>query len=119
MKKTAGYRIERKERELISAVSIFLLGREELKSQFWNIKSVSYNHKTQTINIGISTIKGKLGTTLQKLRKTCKHLSEYLHENGFTFRKTHINFFVDKKDEDLERVQKILEKVEFKNQATK
>jgi hypothetical protein len=68
----------KKTRELTLTVSVFLLGREEVKGLFWNILNTHYEHQNNVINIGISTIEGKLGTTLQKLRKTAKYLSQYL-----------------------------------------
>lgn len=107
-------RLTKQERELITTISMFLLGREELKKLFWNVKSVRYNPKTQTLNIGISTIKGKLGTTLEKLRKTCKDLSDFLYDQGLTFRKAKIKFFVDKRDEDLEKMYSLLDQIEIK-----
>lgn len=107
----------KKDREFVSVVSMFLLGREELRKQFWNIKSVNYNHQTQTVNIGISTINGKLGTTLEKLRKTSRHLSDYLYESGLTFKLAKIKFFVDKDEEELLKVQSVIEQIESKQTA--
>lgn len=108
----------REERELKTAVSFFLLGKEELSSLFWNIKSVRYNKVSQNLSIGINTIDGKLGTTLNKLRKTCKELSLYLYQGGYTFKKAHINFFVDKNDQKeislKEKIDKISETLKNK-----
>lgn len=101
------------DRKLLLTVSIFLLGREEMKQQFWTIKSVRYDKTNQQIAVGISTITGKLGTTLAKLRKTSRDLSDYLYQEGLTFRQAKIKFFVDKEDEELQRVYNLLEKVEI------
>ncbi len=107
------YRLKKKaNRELLLSVSIFLLGREELRKQFWTVRSVTYDRQNQKVAIGINTITGKLGTTLAKLRKTAKDLSDYLYEQGLTFRKVKINFFVDKEDEKLQKIYTLLEEIE-------
>jgi len=99
-------------RELILTVSMFLLNQEELRKQFWNVKTVNYDKISQKVKVGINTTNGKLGTTLTKLRKTSKKLSEYLHEQGLTFRKAEIVFFVDKNDVELERIYNLLEQID-------
>ncbi len=107
------YRLKKKiNRGLLLSVSIFLLGREELRKQFWTVRSVTYDKQSQTVAIGINTITGKLGTTLAKLRKTAKDLSDYLYDQGLTFRKAKINFFVDKEDEKLQKIYALLEEIE-------
>ena len=115
------YRIKRnrkrKQKQFLSNISLFLLGRSEVAGQFWNIKSVNYDKNTQRVNIGIDTIDGQLGTTLDKLRKICKPLSDYLFEQGLTFRRTHVNFFVDKSDQEHNRILGILEKIEEKDKS--
>jgi len=100
------------DRELLLSVSIFLLGREELRKQFWTVRSVHYDKQNQRVAIGINTITGKLGTTLAKLRKTAKVLSDYLYEQGLTFKKAKISFFVDKEDEKLQKIYTLLEEIE-------
>ena len=102
----------KKNRELLITVSVFLLNQEELRKQFWNVKSVHYDISTQTVKIGINTTNGKLGTTLTKLRKTSRKLSDYLYEHGLTFRKANIKFFVDKTEVELERIYSLLQKFE-------
>lgn len=106
----------KKNRELVLTVSVFLLGREELRTLFWNIMHADYNGSTNALNVGISTIEGKYGTTLQKLRKTSKHLSEYLYESGLTFRKSHVNFYIDKEEDELARIGNILNLIETHSQ---
>lgn len=118
MKKTP-QKNTKKERELLLNVSFFLLGHETMRKCFWNVKSVEYNKSEQALNIGINTTNGKLGTTLQKLRKTSKELSDYLYEQGLTFRKAKINFFVDKEDIEIEKVYNLLEAVEEKTKYNK
>jgi molybdopterin-biosynthesis enzyme MoeA-like protein len=108
---------KQKNRQLIVSISLFLLGREEMRNLFWNIASATYNGKTQQVEIGISTIDGKLGTTLEKLRKTCKPLSVYLYESKITFRKPHIHFFVQKEDTTEQRVTSIIESLSPGNAA--
>jgi len=107
------FRQKKKEnRELLLSISMFLLNREELRKQFWTVCSVNYDKQNQTLSIGINTITGKLGTTLTRLRKTSRDLSDYLYEQGLTFRKTKISFFVDKEDEKLQKVYDLLEELE-------
>jgi ribosome-binding factor A len=107
------YKLKKKaNRELLLSVSIFLLGREELRKQFWTVRSVHYDKQNQSVAIGINTITGKLGTTLAKLRKTAKVLSDYLYEQGLTFKKAKISFFVDKEDEKLQKIYTLLEEIE-------
>ena len=103
---------QKKTRELMLTVSVFLLGREEVKGQFWNVMNTQYDGATNTLNIGISTIEGKYGTTLQKLRKTAKYLSLYLFENGLTFRKSHVHFYIHKEDNELARIEHLLDTIE-------
>jgi hypothetical protein len=105
-------RAKKADRELLLTVSMFLLGREELRKLFWTVKSVKYDKTSQKVSIGVSTITGKLGTTLGKLRKTSRDLSDYLYETGLTFKKAQIGFFVDKEDEKLQKVYNLLEEVE-------
>jgi cell division protein FtsB len=103
---------KKSERELLLTVSMFLLGREELRKLFWTVRSVNYDKSAQKVAVGITTVTGKLGTTLTRLRKTSKELSDFLYEQGLTFRKAKIQFFVDKEDEKLQRVYNLLEQVE-------
>ncbi|NJL96694.1 hypothetical protein HC766_02380 [Candidatus Gracilibacteria bacterium] len=92
-----------------------MLNQEELRKQFWTVKSVSYDKARQKINVGINTTNGKLGTTLTKLKKTSRNLSDYLFEQGLTFRKTKIGFFVDKEDIEIERIYNLLNNIDQKN----
>lgn len=105
----------KKNRQLILTVSMFLLGNEKLKNLFWNVKTVKYKKAENEIKIGINTIK-KLGTTLSKLRAISKDLSNYLFDNGITYRRqTKIIFYVDKADEQINQVLSIIENVEKSN----
>jgi hypothetical protein len=99
---------QKKSRELILNVSIFLLNQEPLKKLFWSVKSVNYDTTHQSVGVGISTTKGKYGTTLAKLRKCSRDLSDHLYENGLTFRRAKINFFINKEDYELERLYGLL-----------
>jgi hypothetical protein len=103
---------QKKTRELLLTVSVFLLGREEVKGLFWNVMNTNYDGASNTLNIGISTIEGKYGTTLQKLRKTAKYLSVYLYDSGLTFRKSHVNFYIHKEDNELARIEHLLDTIE-------
>lgn len=103
---------KRRNRELVLNVSMFLLNQEQLKNQFWTVKTVSYEVASQKVSIGINTTNGKLGTTLTKLRKTSKELSDFLYDQGLTFRKAKIVFFVDKEDIEIERIYNLLHSIE-------
>jgi hypothetical protein len=112
-RKTAKKRsISKTNRELVLNIYMFLLNSETMRKCFWNIKSVDYNKVNQTLDVGINTTKGKLGTTLGKLRKNSKNLSDYLFNQGITFRKAKINFFVDKEDVEMERIYNLLDSVD-------
>jgi hypothetical protein len=102
----------KKNQELLVTISLFLLNQEELRKQFWSVKAVNYNMSDQIVTIGITTTNGKLGTTLSKLRKVSRRLSDYLYDNGLTFRKATVTFYVDKTEVELERIYNLLEKFE-------
>jgi len=104
--------VQKHNRRLILTVSVFLLAQEELKNQFWQVKSVEYDKTFQIVRVGVDTTTGKLGTTINKLRKFSKDLSGYLFENGLTFRHAKVAFFVDKEEADLQRIYSILEGVQ-------
>lgn len=97
------------QRSFILSVSMFLLGREEMRNLVWTVQSVKYDKIDQIVNVGINTTTGKLGTTLSQLRKTCKDLAGYLYEHGLTFKMARINFFVDKKEEKLQAMNQFLD----------
>jgi hypothetical protein len=97
------------QRSFILSVSMFLLGREEMRNLVWTVESVKYDKIDQIVNIGINTTTGKLGTTLARLRKTCKDLAGYLREHNLTFKVARINFFVDKKEEKLHSMNQLLD----------
>jgi hypothetical protein len=77
----------------------------------WSVKSATYHKPDQVVKIGINTTSGKLGTTLARLRKTSRNLSDYLYEHGLTFRKAEIQFFVEKEDIQLERIYNLISQV--------
>ncbi|MEM1312269.1 MAG: hypothetical protein AAGF07_02280 [Patescibacteria group bacterium] len=104
-------RSKKKEREFILTTSLFLLSKEELRKQFWNVKSVKYDKQIQKVSVGINTTNGKHGTTLAKLRKVAKDLSNHLYDQGLTFRQAKIGFFIDKEEEQIERIYQLLDKV--------
>jgi hypothetical protein len=97
------------QRSFILSVSMFLLGREEMRNLVWTVESVKYDKINQIVNIGINTTSGKLGTTLTQLRKTCKELAAYLKEYSLTFKTAQIKFFVDKNEEKLQNMNEYLD----------
>jgi hypothetical protein len=108
----ARYKPSKKDRQLSLSVSLFLLGREELKKQFWNIDSIHLDYETQILTISVSTMQGKLGTTLQKLRKTSKPLADYLFLSRITFKRPIIAFEVTKSFNTLTSIQTAIAKIE-------
>lgn len=102
---------DRVNRQVLVNVGMFLLNQEGLKTQYWEIKSVKYSQISQKINIGITTTEGKFGTTLTALRKEAKGLAEYLYNQGVTFRVARIKFFVDREDEQIQRIYDVLDKI--------
>jgi hypothetical protein len=110
--KTKRKNTRKQNREILLSISLFLLRQEALRKQFWTVKTVTYDRINQQLNIGINTTNGKLGTTLAKLRKTSKDLSKYLYDEGLTFRKAKINFYVDKEDIEIERIYNLLNRVQ-------
>lgn len=104
------------DRELLLTVSVFLLNQEDLRKQFWTVKSIHYDKTDQIVKIGINTTNGRLGTTLAKLRKTSRSLSDYLYDQGITFRKTKIVFYVDKEDIEIERIYNMIANFEDKSE---
>jgi len=99
-------------RELVVNISMFLMGNEKLRNLFWNVKNVDYIKYENTIKIGINTTK-KLGTTLEKLRSVAKDLSNYLFDQGVTFRRqTKVIFYVDKEDQMMARIYNLINKIE-------
>lgn len=102
---------ERQTRQLNLTISMFLLGNETMKGLVWTVHKVEYIRSTQTVKIGIDTVRSKLGTTLAKMRKLARPLAEYLFESGLTFRIAQIEFYVNKEDESVKRIYGILDKV--------
>lgn len=111
MKRDLTKRLSKREREFISNISMFLLTREELRKQFWNIKSAQMVFEKNELRIGISTLEGKLGQTLEALRKVAKPLGEHLFLTEVTTTTPQITFFVDKRDEELEKMYKLLDNI--------
>lgn len=100
------------QRSLILSISMFLLNSEEMRNLLWTVKSANYNGSEGTVRIGIDTTTGKLGTTLTRLRKTCKDLSNYLFEQNLTSRPARIVFFVDKKEEKINKIHTLIDKLD-------
>jgi hypothetical protein len=103
--------IKRANREVIVNINMFLLGQESLKGLFWNVAKIDFNPTTKALKIGITTTETKLGTTLEKLRKNSKSLSDYLYESGALHCRSRIYFSIYKQEEDLMRVIEMLEAV--------
>lgn len=103
---------KRQHKQLVSVISIFLLGREELRNVFWNIVSVDLDNRTQKLKVGVTGLDGNLGTMLEKLRKTSKELAAYLYDTDVTFRKVQIVFYVDNSSQEELKLNNKLEEIE-------
>ncbi len=100
------------QRSLILSISMFLLNSEEMRNLLWTVQSANYSGSENTVRIGIDTTTGKLGTTLTRLRKTCKDLSNYLFEQNLTSRPGRIAFFVDKKEEKINKIHSLIDRLD-------
>ena len=100
------------QRSLILSISMFLLNSEEMRNLLWTVQSANYSGSENTVRIGIDTTTGKLGTTLTQLRKTCKYLSNYLFEQNLTSRPARIAFFVDKKEQKINKIHSLIDKLD-------
>lgn len=98
-------------RQFVLTVSMFLLRQETMKDLVWTVHNVHYDRTNQVVRIGVDTMNGKLGTTLTSLRKLARPLSEYLYEQSLTFRIAKIRFYVDKQEEEAQRINYLLEKI--------
>jgi hypothetical protein len=106
--------IKRADREVIVNINMFLLGEESLKGLFWTVAKIDFEPHAKTLKIGITTTKdGKLGTTLEKLRKKAKPLSDYLCESGALHCRARIYFSLYKQEEDLIRLTEFLDSVKM------
>jgi hypothetical protein len=103
--------IKRANREVIVNINMFLLGQENLKGLFWNVANIDFNPTTKALKIGITTNDTKLGTTLEKLRKNSKPLSDYLYQSGALHCRARIYFSIYKQEEDIMRVIEMLEPI--------
>jgi hypothetical protein len=101
---------QRTNRQLQLTISMFLLNQEAMRGLVWTVQHVEYNRETQTIKVGIDTVKSKLlGTTLGKMRKLAKPLAHRLAEQGVTLRAANVEFYVHKQNEALQRIYSLLE----------
>ena len=105
------YTENNKQRQMKLNITMFLLTEEGLKSQYWSIRSVNYNHISQKLKVGITTTNGKYGTTLAALRKVAKPLADYLFEQGLTLRRVRVNYFIDMNDEYIQKIYDTLDRV--------
>jgi hypothetical protein len=102
--------IKRNDRELVANINMVLLGQESMKGIFWNVAGVDYNPSNQSLMVGITTTNNKLGTTLEKMRKNAKLLSDHLYEAGVLNARVRVHFNLFKETEDELRLSNLLEK---------
>jgi hypothetical protein len=104
----------KQQRELVSNISMFLLNKKDLRGLIWTVKKVNYIPNENRLEVGVNA-QEKLGTVLEKMRKSAKELAHHLCEVGLTQNRVpHIKFFVDKEDEFLERVYQLIEDIHAK-----
>jgi hypothetical protein len=102
--------IKRNDRDLVANINMVLLGQESMKGIFWNVAGVDYSPITHSLKVGITTTNNKLGTTLEKMRKSAKLLSEHLFESGVLNCRARVYFSLHKESEDKLRLDNLLER---------
>jgi hypothetical protein len=106
-------KLDKKQQSLVEAINYHLSTDEHLKGcEVVNIISAKHTVATKTIKIGFTTIEGKYGTVLEKLKKSNRALSDYLFSLDIFFRPPKIEWFVEKPDDSIDRVKQLLEDIE-------
>jgi hypothetical protein len=109
--------VKRNDRELVANINMILLGQETMRGIFWNVAGVDYDPGKHTLKIGITTANNKLGTTLEKMRKNAKLISEHLYNVGVLNCRARVYFTLHKESEDQLRLDNLLER--FSHSETK
>ncbi|GAB4144489.1 MAG: hypothetical protein OHK0017_03050 [Patescibacteria group bacterium] len=106
---------ERFQRKLVLSVSVFLLGKDNMKTDYWTISSVKFNAESGALSVGIKTLEGKAGTVLKNMRSNAAELAEYLRNQKLVNRIPKILFKVQKDDEKtyLESLNELIDSVEM------
>jgi hypothetical protein len=102
-------KIDKKAQSLVQAVNYHIKTSEHLKNvDVVNIKSAKHLVATGKLKIGFTTIEGKYGTVLEKLKKSSRSLSDYLFSLDLFFRPPKIEWFVEKEDDSVDKVRQII-----------
>ena len=102
--------IKRNDRDLVANINMVLLGQESMKGLFWNVAGVDYNPTNHSLKVGITTTNNKLGTTLEKMRKNAKLLSDHLYLEGVLNCRPRVYFSLHKETEDKLRLDNLLDR---------
>ena len=102
-------------RRMILNISVFLLRQDKMKKTYWTIASCSYKMRENELMIGITTVDGKMGTTLKNMRSHALELSHFIKDQGLTPKVPRIVFYVYKHDEEnyLEKLNTLIDSVEL------
>jgi phage-related protein len=100
----------KKQKQLILACSLFLLGQDGTKKTYWTILTASIRGKV--LKLGVTAQKNKYGTTLTLLRKYAKSLSEYLNHGRYLNFYPKVVFFINKEAEEINELYSLLDSIE-------
>jgi len=102
-------------RRLILNISVFLLRQDKMKRTYWTIAACAYKMRENELNIGVTTVDGKMGTTLKNMRSHALELGHFMKDQGLTPKVPRILFYVHKHDEEsfLEKLNNLIDSVEL------
>lgn len=102
-------------RRLILNISVFLLRQDKMKRTYWTIATCAYKIRENELSIGVTTVDGKMGTTLKNMRSHALELSHFMKDQGLTPKVPRIAFYVHKHDEesDLDKLNNLIDSVKL------
>ena len=102
-------------RRLILNINVFLLRQDKMKKTYWTIAACAYKMRENELTIGVTTVDGKMGTTLKNMRSHALELSHFMKDQGLTPKVPRIIFYVHKHDEEsyLEKLNTLIDSVEL------
>jgi hypothetical protein len=106
-------KLDKKQQSLIQSISYYLGTDENMKnSPVVNIRSAKHTVSTKEIKIGFTTLEGKYGSALEKLKKTNRGLSDYLFGLDLFFKPPKIVWNIEKEDDRVDKVKHLIDKIE-------
>jgi hypothetical protein len=102
-------------RRMILSINVFLLRQDKMKKTYWTIASCGYKMRENELMIGVTTVDGKMGTTLKNMRSHALELSHFIKDQGLTPKVPRIVFYVYKQDEEdyLDKLNTLIDSVEL------